>query len=88
MNIAFALCLVICGASVAMYPIFINSYWASIVVSATFGFSSSSMYPYTTTILLEIVPLERFTVAYGILLLSFGGGHLIGPPLEGMCIFF
>ncbi|KAJ8714352.1 hypothetical protein PYW07_002577 [Mythimna separata] len=80
----YAACLIICGASVATYPIFITNYWIVAVISAVFGLSFASSYSYTPTILMELMPLDNFTVAYGLILLSQGIGHLIGPPIGGM----
>ncbi|XP_075979575.1 monocarboxylate transporter 9-like [Anticarsia gemmatalis] len=80
----YALCLVICGLSVAAYPIFITDYWMLAVISAVFGLSFASSYSYTPTILMELMPMDHFTVAYGLILLSQGIGHLVGPPIGGM----
>lgn len=80
----YAICLIICGASVATYPLFITDYWIVAVISAVFGLSFASSYSYTPTILMELMPLDNFTVAYGLILLSQGIGHLVGPPIGGM----
>ncbi|GBP60076.1 Monocarboxylate transporter 12 [Eumeta japonica] len=75
----YAACLIICGFSVALYPPFITNFWMLILISAVFGFSFASSYSYTPTILMELMPLDRFTIAYGMILLSHGIGELIGP---------
>ncbi|XP_063894889.1 monocarboxylate transporter 14 [Helicoverpa armigera] len=80
----YAVCLIICGASVAVYPFFITNYWVLAVISAVFGLSFASSYSYTPTILMELMPIDHFTVAYGLILLSQGIGHLVGPPIGGM----
>ncbi|XP_068622563.1 monocarboxylate transporter 14-like [Battus philenor] len=80
----YAVCLIICGLSVAAYPLFITDYWALAVVSAIFGLSFASSYSYTPAILMELMPIDHFTVAYGLILLSQGIGHLVGPPIGGM----
>ncbi|CAH0587868.1 unnamed protein product [Chrysodeixis includens] len=80
----YAVCLIICGLSVAMYPPFITNFWVLTVISAVFGLSFASSYSYTPTILMELMPIDHFTVAYGLILLSQGIGHLIGPPIGGM----
>ncbi|KAG7300107.1 hypothetical protein JYU34_015647 [Plutella xylostella] len=80
----YAVCLIICGLSVAVYPLFITNYWALTVISAVFGLSFASSYSYTPTILMELMPIDKFTVAYGLILLSQGIGHLGGPPLAGL----
>ncbi|CAK1542387.1 unnamed protein product [Leptosia nina] len=81
---AYAACLVICGLSVAAYPLFIQNYWGLVVVSTVFGLSYASSYSYTPAILMELMPIDYFTIAYGFILLSQGVGHLIGPPLGGL----
>ncbi|XP_012544946.1 monocarboxylate transporter 14 [Bombyx mori] len=80
----YAVCLIICGFSVAAYPLFITNYWALTVISTVFGLSFASSYSYTPTILMELMPIDHFTVAYGLILLSQGIGHLVGPPLGGL----
>lgn len=51
--------------------------------AVVFGLMFSSSYSYTPSILVELIALERFTMAYGLVLLSQGVGHLIGPPMAG-----
>lgn len=79
----YAICLIICGLSVAAYPVFITNYWALTVISAIFGLSFASSYSYTPAILMDLMPMDHFTVAYGLILLSQGIGHLVGPPIGG-----
>ncbi|XP_072938205.1 monocarboxylate transporter 9-like [Epargyreus clarus] len=81
---AYAICLLICGLSVAVMPFVITNYWPLIIVSAVFGLSFASSYSYTPAILMELVPIDYFTMGYGMILLSQGIGHLIGPPLGGL----
>ncbi|XP_049871892.1 uncharacterized protein LOC126370850 [Pectinophora gossypiella] len=81
---SYAACLIICGLSVAAYPLFITSYWSLGVISAIFGLSFASSYSYTPAILMELMPIDHFTVAYGLILLSQGIGHLVGPPIGGL----
>ncbi|XP_052742507.1 monocarboxylate transporter 14 [Bicyclus anynana] len=81
---AFAICLFICGISIAAYPLCINNYWALAVVSVIFGWSYASSYAYTPAILIELVPIDYFTLGYGLILLSQGIGHLCGPPIGGL----
>lgn len=79
--------MIICGLSIAAYPLVITSYWGLACVSAIFGLSLASSYSYTPAILMELMPIDRFTVAYGLILLSQGLGHLIGPPIGGKLLF-
>ncbi|XP_028160179.1 monocarboxylate transporter 14-like [Ostrinia furnacalis] len=80
----FSFFLILCGASVAAYPFFIHNYWLLSINSAVFGFSFASSYSYSPAILMKLIPLEHFTVAYGLILLAQGIGHLVGPPLGGL----
>ncbi|KPJ04472.1 Monocarboxylate transporter 12 [Papilio xuthus] len=80
----YAVCLIICGLSVSLYPLFITNYWGLAIISAVFGLSFASSYSYTPAILMELMPIDHFTVAYGLILLSQGIGHLVGPPIGGM----
>ncbi|CAH0725116.1 unnamed protein product, partial [Brenthis ino] len=80
----YAICLFICGLSIAAYPLIITNYWALSVNSAIFGLSYASSYSYTPAILIKLVPIDYFTLGYGLILLSQGIGHLVGPPLGGL----
>lgn len=87
----YAICLVACGGTILLYPILIRimdakesySFYILAANSLVFGLTFSSSYSYTPSILVELIALERFTVAYGLSLLSQGLGHLIGPPMAG-----
>lgn len=87
----YAICLVACGGTILLYPILIRimdakdnySFYVLAANSLLFGLTFSSSYSYTPSILVELIALERFTVAYGLVLLSQGLGHLIGPPMAG-----
>ncbi|CAH2087280.1 unnamed protein product [Euphydryas editha] len=81
---AYAVCLIICGISIGAYPLFIKNYWAVAIISTVFGVSYASSYSYTPAILIKLVPIDYFTLGYGLILLSQGIGHLIGPPLGGL----
>ncbi|OXA36560.1 Monocarboxylate transporter 4 [Folsomia candida] len=49
-----------------------------------FGLMIAANYSLTPVILLQVVSLEKFTPAYGLLLLVQGIGNLIGPPIAGL----
>lgn len=53
------------------------------VLSGLFGMFIAANYALTSIILVELISLERFTNAYGLLLLVQGIANLIGPPLAG-----
>ncbi|KAK4874831.1 hypothetical protein RN001_014191 [Aquatica leii] len=81
-NIVYAVCMCLCGAVIAVVPL-LNSYWSLCVVAGGFGFFIAANYSLTCIILVELITLERFTNAYGLLLLVQGVANLIGPPIAG-----
>ncbi|EFA08184.1 monocarboxylate transporter 12 [Tribolium castaneum] len=81
-NIIYAVCMGLCGAVTAIVPL-IDSYWSLCVISGAFGFFIAANYSLTCIILVELITLDRFTNAYGLLLLVQGVANLIGPPLGG-----
>lgn len=72
----------LCGAITALIPL-VHSYWSLCFLSGAFGFLIAANYSLTCIILVELITLERFTNAYGLLLLVQGVANLIGPPLAG-----
>ncbi|CAG4937473.1 unnamed protein product [Parnassius apollo] len=87
----YAICLIICGVTIILFPILTrvtdaNQTYSFYIISLNaviFGLTFSSSYSYTPSILVELIALERFTMAYGLVLLCQGLGHLIGPPMAG-----
>ncbi|XP_021696903.1 uncharacterized protein LOC5565651 isoform X2 [Aedes aegypti] len=79
----YAVCMFLCGVSIALMPLVITSYWMMGVLSGLFGFTFASTFSFTPIILVRLVSLDDFTVAYGLCLLVQGIGSLIGPPLAG-----
>ncbi|KAL0278499.1 UNVERIFIED_CONTAM: hypothetical protein PYX00_000310 [Menopon gallinae] len=79
----YAACLILCGICCLLMPATTPNYTVLAVVSAFFGLFFASNYSFTPTILVELIPLERFTTAYGLTLLCQGIGNLLGPPLAG-----
>lgn len=53
------------------------------ILSGLFGLFIAANYALTSVILVELISLERFTNAYGLLLLVQGIANLVGPPLAG-----
>lgn len=84
MNVAktYTWCLIACGTATILMSVFTH-YAFLIVSSAAFGLFFASNYSFTPVILVELIPLERFTTAYGLSLLCQGIGNLLGPPLAG-----
>ncbi|XP_045448834.1 monocarboxylate transporter 14-like [Melitaea cinxia] len=80
----YAVCLVLCGVSVAAIPPAASSYWVLASVSAAFGLLFAASFTFTPSLLVKLVSLDDFTSAYGLVLLAQGIGHLIGPPLSGL----
>lgn len=79
----YAVCLIACGFSTIGMPMFSDNYWMLMASSASFGIFFASNFSFTPVILVQLIPLERFTTAYGLTLLCQGIGNLLGPPLAG-----
>ncbi|XP_021938481.1 uncharacterized protein LOC110839018 isoform X2 [Zootermopsis nevadensis] len=60
------------------------NYWLLAVTVALFGAFFASSFSFTPPIVVQLIPLERFTTAYGLVLLCQGIGNLLGPPLGGL----
>lgn len=91
----YAVCLIFCGITIILFPVLIRimdpeapySFYILALNAVMFGLMFSSSYSYTPSILVELIALERFTMAYGLVLLSQGIGHLIGPPMAGKLMY-
>jgi MFS family permease len=79
----YALCMAMCGIMTAFIPL-LSSYTGLCIATGGFGLSIAANYSLTSIILVELITLERFTNAYGLLLLVQGLANLVGPPLAGM----
>nr|CAD7602770.1 unnamed protein product [Timema genevievae] len=79
----YAGCLIMCGVAVLAMPLFTFNYILLMSSGAMFGLFFASSFSFTPVILVQLIPLERFTTAYGLILLCQGIGNLIGPPLAG-----
>ncbi|KYN03989.1 Monocarboxylate transporter 14 [Cyphomyrmex costatus] len=79
----YAWCLIACGAATIFMSVFTQHYVFLSISSAAFGLFFASNFSFTPVILVELIPLERFTTAYGLSLLCQGIGNLLGPPLAG-----
>uniref|UniRef100_A0A182MLB8 Major facilitator superfamily (MFS) profile domain-containing protein n=1 Tax=Anopheles culicifacies TaxID=139723 RepID=A0A182MLB8_9DIPT len=79
----YAVCLALCGASIFVMPWVISSYAAMVILCIIFGFTFASTFSFTPIIMVRLVSLDDFTVAYGLVLLVQGIGSLIGPPIAG-----
>ncbi|CAH1954288.1 unnamed protein product [Acanthoscelides obtectus] len=85
LNIAktYSLCLILCGLSICCIMFFADNYILLLTTSALFGLFFASCFSLLPSLLAELVPLEGFTMAYGLILLCEGVGNLTGPPLAG-----
>lgn len=81
-NIVYAICMGLCGVSVLLIPLFVTYQWMC-VLSGAFGLFIAANYSLTSIILVNLVDLDRFTNAYGLLLLVQGIANLVGPPIAG-----
>ncbi|KAK6623783.1 hypothetical protein RUM44_010639 [Polyplax serrata] len=79
----YAVCLTLCGLTCIFMPIATDSFNALAALSGLFGLFFASNYSFTPSIVVQLIPLERFTTAYGLILLCQGIGCLVGPPLAG-----
>lgn len=80
----YATCLIVCGISTALMPLAVYNYTYLLTLGMIFGISFSSSFSFIPILLVELVELEDFTCAYGLVLLVQGIGNLIGPPLAGV----
>lgn len=80
----YAVCLGLCGLSIALMPLVVSSYAMMAILSVIFGLTFASTFSFTPIILVRLVSLDDFTVAYGLCLLVQGIGSLTGPPLAGL----
>lgn len=81
-NIVYAICMLLCGVSVIFIPFFVT-YQSMCILSGAFGLFIAANYSLTSIILVNLVDLDRFTNAYGLLLLVQGIANLVGPPIAG-----
>ncbi|KAG6452066.1 hypothetical protein O3G_MSEX007432 [Manduca sexta] len=76
-------CIILCGLSLAACPLFITYYWVMVFISVVYGFTLASCYVLSPVILMELVPMEQFSVTYCVALLVQGFGYLVGPLVGG-----
>lgn len=81
-NFTYAICMGFCGLVTALVPLF-TDYTSLSILAGAFGLFIAANYSLTSIILVELITLERFTNAYGLLLLVQGVANLVGPPLAG-----
>lgn len=79
LKLLYAICMIFSGISTAVVP-FLREYFHLASMAGIFGFAISANYALTSPILVELVSLEQFSNAYGLLLLVQGISNLLGPP--------
>ncbi|CAG9767224.1 unnamed protein product [Ceutorhynchus assimilis] len=80
----YSISLVCCGFTCTAMMFFTYQYPMLLVSCGLFGLSFASVNALTPPILADLVPLDNFTMAYGLSLLCQGIGNLAGPPLAGL----
>ncbi|XP_064477859.1 monocarboxylate transporter 9-like isoform X2 [Ornithodoros turicata] len=81
-SLLYGILTVVSGAAVGVLPL-LHSYGALAMLSALYGFTISANYTLVPVILVDIISLDNFTGAYGLLLLVQGLAGLMGPPIAG-----
>ncbi|ERL84402.1 monocarboxylate transporter 14 [Dendroctonus ponderosae] len=80
----YAICLFLSGACCAAMMLFSNNYYVLLTCCAAFGLFYACQHSLTPALVAILVPLDKFSMAYGLSLLCQGIGKLTGPPLAGM----
>jgi len=80
----YAVCLVLCGVFCSAIVFFTDNYVLLTISAALYGICLASNFSCTPVVLVELLPLNTFTKAYGLTLLCQGIGHLGGPPIAGL----
>jgi len=78
----YAGCMAVCGICAILVP-FVTHPAALGTISAVFGFAIAANYSLTTPIIVEMVSIQDYCNAYGLLLLVQGVANLLGPPFAG-----
>ncbi|GIY46857.1 monocarboxylate transporter 9 [Caerostris extrusa] len=74
--------ILISGVSLALIPVLVN-YYATATLVGIYGFTISANYTLIPVIIVNLISLDNFTGAYGLLLLVQGIASLVGPPAAG-----
>ncbi|XP_054168273.1 uncharacterized protein LOC128965587 [Oppia nitens] len=81
-SLLYSCFIVINGFSLAIIP-WLHNFWGTAIMAALYGFTISANYALVSIILVNLISLDSFTNAYGLLLLVQGFGSLVGPPIAG-----
>ncbi|GFU07310.1 monocarboxylate transporter 14 [Nephila pilipes] len=74
--------ILISGLSLVLLPVIV-SYYATATLVGIYGFTISANYTLVPVIIVNLISLDNFTGAYGLLLLVQGIASLVGPPAAG-----
>lgn len=81
-SLLYSLLTSVSGAAIAVLPL-VSGYTALALLSSVYGFAISANYTLVPVILVNLISLDNFTGAYGLLLLVQGIAGLVGPPIAG-----
>lgn len=81
-SLLYSLLTAVSGAAIAVLPL-VSGYPALALLSSVYGFAISANYTLVPVILVNLISLDNFTGAYGLLLLIQGLAGLMGPPIAG-----
>ncbi|XP_059486260.1 monocarboxylate transporter 14-like isoform X2 [Neocloeon triangulifer] len=79
----YSACLLVCGVSIFVMPLVVHTYAGLLTAVIFFGLSFAANYSFTPVLLVQLVEMDRFSAAYGLMLLVQGAGNLLGPPIAG-----
>ncbi|XP_067127605.1 monocarboxylate transporter 9-like [Centruroides vittatus] len=81
-SVLYSAFIAISGVVMGAIPLIIDYYGTASLV-AIYGFTISANYTLVSVIVVNLISLDCFTNAYGLLLLVQGVASLVGPPLAG-----
>ncbi len=81
-SMIYSFFIAISGLALGAIPLQNDAVFVS-TCTAIYGFAISANYSLVSVILVELITLDSFTQAYGLLLLVQGIASLIGPPIVG-----
>lgn len=79
----YGVCLILCGICCSAIYFFTMNYIVLHIFGALYGIFLASSFSFAPILLVELLPLDTFTKAYGLQLMCEGIGHLAGPPFAG-----
>ncbi|XP_067136610.1 monocarboxylate transporter 9-like isoform X1 [Centruroides vittatus] len=81
-SLVYAITMCVSGIAIGCLP-FLKNYIGMAIAVSTYGFTVSTNYALTASLLVELISLDNFTNAYGLLLSVQGIATLVGPPFGG-----